>query len=200
MPHKVKKSLILASSSPRRLGLLSQINIKPDLILAADINETPLKKELPKDYSIRMAEEKAIDVSKNKALSSLQPAIILSGDTVISLGRRILPKAADNQEVKKCLELLSGRKHRAYSSICVIDEKGNIKTKTAISIIKFKRLEKKEIDLYLKSKEGIGKAGGYAIQGLGAVFVSFTSGSYSGIIGLPVYETRILLQSCNFVC
>ena len=196
--NKAKKSLVLASSSPRRLDLLSQINIKPDLVIAANIDESPLKRELPKDYSIRIAKNKALKVLENKQVSELQPAIILSGDTVVALGRRIIPKAQDNQQVEQFLKLLSGRRHQVYSSVCIIDDKLDVKIKTAITTVKFKRLEKQEIDLYLQSNEGVNKAGGYAIQGLGAVFVKFVSGSYSAVVGLPIYETNLLLKGCNF--
>ena len=199
MKVKDGKSLILASSSPRRLELLSQINIKPDSILPTNIDETPLKKELPKNYSIRIAKEKAIVAYNHKKAQSLKSAIILAADTVSAIGRRIMPKAENNEQVKQCLESFSGRRHKVYSSICAIDEKGKIRTKTSISVVKFKRLEKREIDLYLQSGEGIGKSGGYAIQGLGAIFIDFISGSYSGIMGLPIYETRNMLQSYNFV-
>ena len=199
MLDHISKPLILASSSPRRLELLSQINVKPNLILAADIDESPLKNELPKDYCIRIAKEKALAVAKLAAQKhqDLKSAIILSGDTAVAMGRRILPKAHNAQEVEKCLKLLSGRRHRVYSCVCVLDEKGNLKSKIAISIVKFKKLEESEIALYLKSGEGVGKAGGYAIQGLAAQFIKFISGSYSAIVGLPIYETRLLLQNAN---
>lgn len=184
-----KKSLILASSSPRRLELLAQIGIKPDLILPADIDETPKKSELPKDYSIRVAIEKADFIYQKYPDSKY---IILACDTVCAVGRRILPKAENNDDVRKCLELLSGRKHKVYSSICVI-KNGKKHTKTSISILKFKRLSKQEIENYVKSGEGLGKAGGCAIQGLGATFITFMSGSFSNIVGLPLYETNLLI-------
>jgi septum formation protein len=190
----VRPSLILASSSPRRLELLAQIGIKPDLVLPANIDETPKKAELPKEYSIRIAIEKAEFIFKNNPDPKF---IILACDTVCAVGRRILPKAESDNDVRECLQLLSGRRHQVYSSICVIKD-GKKHLKTAISTLKFKRLTAEEIDFYVKSGEGLGKAGGCAIQGLGATFITFMSGSFSNIVGLPLYETANLLKPSIF--
>ena len=190
----VKTSLILASSSPRRLELLAQIGIKPDLVLPANIDETPKKAELPKEYSIRIAIEKAEFIFKNNPDPKF---IILACDTVCAVGRRILPKAESDNDVRECLQLLSGRRHQVYSSICVIKD-GKKHLKTSISTLKFKRLTAEEIDFYVKSGEGLGKAGGCAIQGLGATFITFMSGSFSNIVGLPLYETANLLKPSIF--
>ena len=179
--------LILASASPRRIELLAQIGIKPDLVMPANIDETPLKRELPKALAVRLASCKA------EATESREEAVILAADTVVACGRRILPKAEDDMQVRQCLELLSGRRHQVYSAVCV--KKGGKKREAiSVSIVKFKRLEKYEIDAYVASGEGVGKAGGYGLQGMAAQFITWISGSYSGIVGLPLYETKNLLS------
>jgi septum formation protein len=184
-------NLILASSSERRVALLKQINIKPGLILPADIDETPLKKELPKDYSIRIAKSKA-----EKVQSANLDYFVLGVDTVVACGRRILTKAENIEQAEKCIRLLSGRRHRVYTSIC-LSTMGGVKQhlKTVVTIIKFKCLSEQEIQYYLASKEWEGKAGGCNIQGLAGMFVLFLRGSYSSVIGLPLHETYCLLNN-----
>ncbi len=204
-------TLILASSSSARLKLLAQIGIIPDLIIAPEIDETPLKNELPRECSIRLAIAKAQN-TKEKILHDLsnaakfktllqsnpnKPQLILACDTVSALGRRMLPKASSDEEVKKCLEKFSGRRHRVYSSVCLLrlDDNSKPKIRTSITQVKFKRLSDFEIKSYLASKEGIGKAGGCDIQGRAAQFVTFISGCYFGVVGLPLNLTRNLLDS-----
>jgi len=185
--------LILASSSPRRLDLLKQIGIVPNRVIPADIDETEHKGELPRVYSIRIAEEKALKVYQDN-----KNAIILSADTTVVLGRRILQKAATPEEAAKFLKLLSGRRHRILSAVTVIDTKGNIKSKLVTSIIKFKRLSEEEINEYIASDEWQGKAGAYATQGLAAKFITYMSGSYSSIVGLPIHETYKMLKGAGY--
>ena len=184
--------LILASSSPRRLELLGRLGVKPDRIVSPDIDEAPLKAELPRDYVLRMVREKATAVVREP------DEVLLAGDTTVAVGRRILGQAADEAEQLKFLNLISGRRHHVMSSVCVIAADGTARTKLSDSIVKFKRFEAREIDNYIKSGEGQGKAGGYAIQGQAEAFVTWMSGSYSGIMGLPLYETRNLLISSGY--
>lgn len=191
MKEQHLSNLILASSSKRRIALLEQINIEPGLILPADIDETPLKKELPKDYSIRIAKSKA------EKVQSLKPNYFVLGvDTVVACGRRILPKAENIEQAEKCIRLLSGRRHRVYTSICLLTTDGAKQhLRTVVTIIKFKRLSEQEIQYYLMSKEWENKAGGCNIQGLAGMFVLFLRGSYSSVIGLPLHETYCLLSN-----
>lgn len=187
---QMTKKLILASASPRRLELLKQIGIVPDAVIPADIDETPKAKELPATYAERIAAEKAkIVFLKNP------DAIILSADTVVALGRRILPKAETEEEARQCLSLLSGRRHRVLTAVSICASGKKQKTITVSSVVKFKRLSDLETAHYLQSLEWKGKAGGYAIQGLAATLISSISGSYSGIVGLPLYETARLLEA-----
>ena len=187
------KHFILASGSPRRSDLLEQIGIKPDLILSPDIDESSKAKELPLTYVKRLALKKNI-VFRNKYPNS----IILSADTIVSTGRFILPKADNIVMAEMCLRKLSGRRHKVYTSF-VLSEPNNIsKTKTVQSIVKFKRLDKKEISYYLSSNEWQGKAGGYAIQGFASSFINFISGSYSNIVGLPLAELYRMLISIGY--
>lgn len=175
--------LVLASASPRRLELLAQIGITPDEVAPADIDETPRTDELPKPYAERMAQEKAAAVASAHAGS-----VILAADTVVACGRRILPKAEDEQTARKCLALLSGRRHRVISGISLVTADGNQFTKSVTTMVAFKRLSADDINSYIASGEWDGKAGGYAIQGLGATFVRQISGSYSAVVGLPLFE------------
>lgn len=184
--------LVLASSSPRRRQLLEQIGIVPTRIHAPDIDETPLKAELPRAYAARLAAEKAAAVPRGAG------ECVLAGDTTVAVGRRILPPADDDAIVRSCLNLMSGRRHRVYSGVALIDSDGALRHRLSETIVKFKRLSASEIDAYVASGEGLGKAGGYAIQGRAAGFVSFLSGSYTGVVGLPLYETRALLLSAGF--
>lgn len=178
-----KPALVLASASPRRRDLLAQIGITPDRITPADIDETPGRDERPKPHAERLAREKAA------AVAATEPgAVILAADTVVAVGKRILPKAEDEPTARDCLALLSGRRHRVISGISLILPEGQQLTKSVTSTVAFKRLSLADIDGYLASGEWRGKAGGYAIQGLGATFVRFLSGSYSSVVGLPLFE------------
>ena len=190
---KLNKHFILASSSKRRLELLSQIGIKPNLILSPNINEDIFSKELPRIYVKRMSLEKNI-VFQRKYPES----IILTADTVVCVGRRILPKTIDRNTAEECLKLISGRRHKVFTSFTLHTPNNCLKTKTIKSIIKFKRLHPDEISYYLASKEWEGKAGGYAIQGIAASFINFISGSYSNIVGLPLAELYRLLISIGY--
>ncbi len=190
---KLNKHFILASSSERRLELLNQIGVKPDLILSPNINEKILSKELPRLYVERMSLE------KNRVFQQKYPqSIILTADTVVSVGRRILPKTIDINLAEECLKLISGRRHKVFTSFTVYTPKSSLKTKTIQSIIKFKRLHPDEISYYLATKEWEGKAGGYAIQGTAASFINFISGSYSNVVGLPLAELYRVLISIGY--
>ncbi len=188
-----RPKLVLASASPRRLELLRQMHIIPDDVLPADIDETPLKSELPLAYARRIAAGKAAKIRE-----SMMDAIILSADTVVACGRRILPKAEEEAEARVCLELLSGRRHRVISAVSVIAADGRIQTRPVTSVVKFNRLTDAEIAAYIDSGEWKGKAGGYGIQGLAAGFIPFISGSYSAIVGLPLAETMTMLRSAGY--
>ena len=182
--------LILASASSRRLDLLAQIGLEPDFVIPAHIDETPTPKELPRQYAERMAKEKAAKIAQEHP-----NALIIAADTVVAMGRRIMPKAENIEDASLCLNKLSGRRHRVYGGICLIGPGMVIKERMAETVVSFKRLQKDEIDFYLASNEWLGKAGGYAIQGLAASFVRFISGSYSNIVGLSLYETYNLVKS-----
>jgi septum formation protein len=184
--------LVLASSSQRRLDLLARIGVVPDRILSPEIDESPRKGELPRDYALRLAEEKA------RAVPLSEGAIILAGDTTIAIGRRILPPAETEDVQRQLLGLLSGRRHRALSAVCVLDGEGRARLRLSNSVVAFKRLTAAEIDDYVACREGLGKAGGYAIQGRAEAFVRFLSGSHSGVIGLPLFETRALLEAAGY--
>ncbi len=185
--------LVLASASPRRLDLLRQIGIEPTAIVSTDIDESPLKDELPRLHALRLAEAKA-----RKAQTRHAGSFILAADTVVACGRRILPKAETAAEVEKCLKLLSGRRHRVHGAIALIDPAGRLRVRSCETAVGFKRLSDSERAAYLAAGEGIGKAGGYAIQGRAAAFVSFLSGSYSNVVGLSLYDTAQLLNGCGF--
>lgn len=187
---KPSTPLILASASPRRVQLLALLGITPATIIPADIDETPNLRELPLAYVERVAKSKALAVAAQKKNQT-----ILAADTVVALGRRILPKAEDEATARSCLALLSGRRHRVMTSLCVIDASGNLRSKTVTTIVKFSQLTPSMVDAYIASGEWQGKAGGYAIQGLAASFIPFISGSHSNVVGLPLYETaRLLLK------
>ncbi len=184
--------LILASSSPRRRDLLARIGVVPDAAISPDIDETPLIGELPRAYALRLAAEKAAAVAR-------QPGdLVIAGDTTIALGRRILPPADDEAVQRRLLALLSGRRHHALSAIAVIDGAGRLRTRLADTIVAFKRLSAQDIDAYVACGEGLGKAGGYAIQGRAEAFVRFISGTHSGVVGLPLFETRALLAAAGY--
>lgn len=184
--------LVLASSSPRRRDLLARIGASPARIASPDIDETPLKGELPRAYALRLAQAKAAAVARSA------DEIILAGDTTVALGRRILPPAETEDVQRKLLGLLSGRRHQCISAICVIDRSGQARTRIVETVVAFKRLSDAEIDGYIASGEGLGKAGGYAIQGRAEALIRFVSGSHSGVIGLPLFETRALLLSAGY--
>jgi septum formation protein len=186
--------LILASASPRRLDLLAQIGITPDAVDPAHVDESPLKGELPVQHAMRLAAEKA------EAVAPRHPgAAILSGDTVVAAGRRILPKAEDAATARACLKLLSGRRHRVLSAVTLLDAAGKARHRLSTSIVLFKPLHPREIDAYVDSGEWHGKAGGYAIQGKAAALIRWMSGSPSGVIGLPLFETRALLVAAGLI-
>ncbi|MDD3288102.1 MAG: Maf family protein [Alphaproteobacteria bacterium] len=185
---------ILASSSPRRLALLKDIGIVPDKVMSSDIEEAPHPQELPRKLAARMALEKMKAISEKIP----EPAVILTADTVVGCGRRILPKARTPEEVRKCLKLLSGRRHHVYTAVALKSpSQDKIMEKLSDSVVAFRRMTDDEIEEYVACGEGIGKAGGYAIQGRAAAFISFIRGSYSGIVGLPLFETSQLLKQSN---
>ena len=185
--------LILASASPRRLDLLAQIGIVPDKVMPADINEDPIEGELPKGHALRLAREKAIKVA-----SENPDAIILAADTVVGVGRRILPKTETIDEARKCLELMSGRGHRVYTGVAVIKANGELTSRVVETRLKMKRLSNDELAQYLDSGEWQGKAGGYGIQGRAGAFISHLIGSYTNVVGLPLFETRNLLTGAGY--
>lgn len=185
--------LVLASASPRRVDLLAQIGVIPDAIDPADIDEHPRKGELPAPYAARMAAEKAVVVAVRHP-----DALVLAGDTVVACGRRILPKAEDEAAARSCLALLSGRRHRVLSAITLVDAAGRARHRLSESIVTFKRLHPDEIDAYIASNEWHGKAGGYGVQGRAAGLIRALAGSPSGVIGLPLHETRTLLRSAGY--
>lgn len=185
--------LILASASPRRRDLLARIGVVPDEIIPADIDETPDKGELPRVYATRMAAEKAGALAAEHAGS-----LILAADTVVAAGRRILPKPEAEDEARRCLALLSGRRHRVYSAVTLIDAEGKARHRLSQTILAFKQLSDAEIANYLDSGEWRGKAGGYAIQGRAEAWVRFLSGSHSSVVGLPLFETRALLVAAGY--
>lgn len=181
--------LVLASSSPRRRELLARIGATPHRVASPDIDETPLKGESPRAYALRLAQAKA------RAVPRADDEIVLAGDTTVALGRRILPPAETKAVQRELLRLLSGRRHHCISAICAIDPSGKARTRTVETIVAFKRLTAAEIDAYVASGEGLGKAGGYAIQGRAEALIRFLSGSHSAVIGLPLFETRTLLKA-----
>ena len=185
--------LVLASASPRRLDLLARLGVVPDAIDPAELDETPRKAEEPLPYARRLAAEKA------KLVAARHPgALVLGADTVVAVGRRILPKAEDVDTARDCLTLLSGRRHRVHSAITLIDGEGRARHRSSTSILAFKRLSPQELDAYLASGEWQGKAGGYAIQGFAESLVRSLTGSHSGVMGLPLFETRALLEAAGW--
>lgn len=184
-------SLILASASPRRRELLARLGVEPARIVHADIDETAGKTELPRDYARRMAREKALAAQG-------ATSFVLAGDTVVAAGRRILPKAEDEATARRCLELLSGRRHRVLSAVAVLAPDGNLRERLSETAVRFKCLSSDEIAAYLAGGEWHGKAGGYAIQGAAEGLIEWISGSHSGVVGLPLFETRALLRAVGF--
>ncbi len=183
--------LILASASPRRLELLKQAGIVPDKTVPADIDETPLPRELPAAYAARIAKAKT-----EKVFTAHPDACVLAADTVVARGRRILPKAETEEQARDCLRLLSGCRHKVLTAVAIKSPAG---TRHALvsSVVRFKRLEAAEIDAYIATNDWQGKAGGYAIQGEAAILIPFMSGSYTNIVGLPLFETVKMLRGLN---
>ena len=183
--------LILASASPRRLDLLARIGVVPDAVMPAEIDETPRKSELSARYASRMAAEKAAAVAQAGALT-------LAADTVVAAGRRILPKVESEAEARATLSLLSGRRHRVHSAVTVVDAGGQARHRLSTSIVTFKRLSEQELADYIASGEWRGKAGAYAIQGRAEALIRWVAGSHSGVVGLPLFETRALLRAAGY--
>ena len=185
--------LVLASASPRRLDLLRQIGLEPDAVIGAELDESADPDETPRQLAVRLAAEKAARVAEAQAA-----AFVLAADTVVAVGRRILPKVEDETEGRRCLALLSGRAHRVLTAVAVVAPDGRRAARLVESRVFFKRLTAAELDRSLESGEGQGKAGGYAIQGRAGVFVTALQGSYSAVVGLPLYETVNLLAGLGF--
>jgi len=183
--------LVLASASPRRRELIGRLGLTPAAIMAADIDETPNAREVPRAYARRMAREKALAVHADDAH-------VLAGDTVVACGRRILPKAEDEATARACLALLSGRRHRVLSAIALKSPDGSLRERLSETIVRFKPLSRQEIDSYILGGEWDGKAGGYAIQGSAEGLIVSIGGSHSGVVGLPLFETRALLKAAGF--
>jgi septum formation protein len=196
-PIASSKPLVLASGSPRRLTLLAQAGIAPDAVVAAAIDESIHRKEEPRAYAARLAAGKARAVADGWRGA---PALFLAADTVVALGTRILPKAVSDAEVRACLERLSGRAHRVLTAIAVLAPGEKLRTRIVETRLIFCRLDSAAIDSYVRCGEGIGKAGGYAVQGRAEIFVRHLSGSYSNVVGLPLRETISLLRGCGYPC
>ena len=191
--------LVLASASPRRLNLLERAGLTPDLLNPADVDETPRKRETPRALSLRLAAEKAERALEMPMVKALGPnAFVIGADTVVGLGRRILPKAETADVARDCLSLLSGRSHWVYSTVCLIAPGKKITKRCVETKVRFKRLSREDIDSYIASGEWRGKAGAYAIQGRAEAFVRDLNGSYSGVVGLPLYETVHLLEGAGY--
>ena len=193
MPDPRIPPLVLASASPRRAALLGQIGIVPDVIAPADIDERPGAKEQPADYARRLAEAKA-----DRIVGQYKASFVLAADTVVALGRRILPKPADEVAARRSLTLLSGRRHRVLGGVVLVAPDGRRARRLVATSVRFKRLAAAEIADYLASGEWQGKAGGYAIQGRAAAFVPAITGSYSNVVGLPLAETAALLRGLGY--
>ncbi|HUE79850.1 MAG TPA: nucleoside triphosphate pyrophosphatase [Sphingomicrobium sp.] len=185
--------LILASASPRRLDLLARIGIVPDAVVPADVDESIPKGELPRDHALRLARAKA------EAVAGREPdALVLAADTVVAVGRRILPKVEDEATLRACLALLSGRRHRVMTGVALAIPGEKLRSRLVETIIAMKRLSTQEVDFYAAHGEWKGKAGGYALQGYGEVYVRHIAGSYSNVVGLPLAETRALLKGAGY--
>ena len=189
-----RPKLVLASGSPRRLALLQQVGVEPDALFPADVDETPARNELPRKLAQRLADDKARAAAKiAQARPELDDALVLAADTVVAVGRRVLPKCELAEEAIECLRLLSGRAHRVYTGVTLATPKGALRRRLVETRVRFKRLSTEDIEAYLASGEWRGKAGGYAIQGLAGAFVVNLVGSYPNVVGLPLYETLGLL-------
>ena len=190
---------MLASASPRRLQLLERVGLTPDLLNPADVDEIPHKRETPRALSVRLAREKAEHALDMPLVRALGPnTFVLAADTVVGLGRRILPKAETEEQARDCLSLLSGRSHWVYSTVCLIAPGNKVSTRCVETKVRFKRFSREDIDSYIASDEWRGKAGGYAIQGRAEAFVRMLTGSHSAVIGLPLYETVHLLEGAGY--
>ncbi|MGE3148163.1 MAG: Maf-like protein [Pseudorhodoplanes sp.] len=194
-----RPKLVLASGSPRRLALVNQVGIEPDALQPADVDETPKKGELPRACATRLARAKAEAALASVRLDEeLRGAYILAADTVVAVGRRILPKAEMLDEAAQCLRLLSGRNHRVYTGLCLVTPKESFRQRLVETRVRFKRLSAEDIEAYLASGEWRGKAGGYAVQGIAGSFVVKLVGSYTNVVGLPLYEATTLLGGEGF--
>ncbi|MGP0091776.1 MAG: Maf-like protein [Xanthobacteraceae bacterium] len=190
-----RPKLVLASGSPRRLSLINQAGIEPDSLQPADIDELPRKGEQPRALATRLSRTKAkVALDAINRAEELRGAFILSADTVVAVGRRVLPKAELLDEASQCLRLLSGRNHRVFTSVCVVTPKETYRQRLVETRVRFKRLSEQDIEAYLASGEWRGKAGGYAAQGIAGSFIIKLVGSYSNVVGLPLYETMTLLS------
>ena len=189
-----RPKLVLASGSPRRLGLLNQAGIEPDSLKPTEVDEIPKKGELPRAVATRLARAKADSALESVRLDEeLRGAYLVAADTVVAVGRRVLPKAETLDEAAQCLRLLSGRNHRVYTGVCLVTPKESFRQRLVETRVRFKRLTKEDLEAYLASGEWRGKAGGYAVQGLAGTFVVKMVGSYTNVVGLPLYETLSLL-------
>ena len=189
-----RPKLVLASGSPRRLALLNQAGIEPDSLQPAEIDEIPVKGELPRALANRLAREKAqVALASVRIDEELRGSYIIAADTVVAVGRRVMPKADMLEDAAACLRMLSGRNHRVYTGICLVTPQEAFRQRLVETRVRFKRLSKEDLEGYLASGEWRGKAGGYAIQGLAGTFVVKMVGSYTNVVGLPLYETMSLL-------
>jgi septum formation protein len=188
--------LVLASESPRRLALLAQAGIAPDAVLPAAIDERVMKGEVPRAHALRLAVVKAHRVESEW---NGPPAFVLAADTVVAAGRRILPKAEDEAQVRECLSLLAGRRHQVITAVALITPDGKLRTRVALTRVSMMRMTTRQIARYADSREGVGKAGGYAIQGMAETFVKEISGSWSNVVGLPLAMTVSLLEGSGYV-
>jgi septum formation protein len=185
--------LVLASASPRRLDLLARIAVTPDAVIPADIDESVPAGELPRDHALRLAQEKALAIAAHHS-----DALVLAADTVVAVGRRILPKVEDEGTLRRCMALLSGRRHRVMTGVALAAPGQQLRIRVVETGIVMKRLSAEEIDHYAAHGEWRGKAGGYALQGYGEVYVRHIAGSYSNVVGLPLAETRHLLKAAGY--
>src|SRR5437764_9463052 len=194
-----RPKLVLASGSPRRLALLNQAGIEPDSLQPAEVDEVPIKGELPRALANRLARSKAQAALASVRISEeLRGSYILAADTVVAVGRRVMPKAEMLEDAAACLRLLSGRNHRVYTGICLVTPKESFRQRLVETRVRFKRLSEEDIQAYIGSGEWRGKAGGYAVQGIAGSFVVKMVGSYSNVVGLPLYESVTLLGGEGF--
>ena len=194
MAARTLQRLVLASASPRRVELLRQIGLEPDAVEAADIDETQDPRETPRQLALRLALAKAAKVT-----SSHPDAFVLAADTVVAVGRRVLPKVATAEEGRACLELLSGRNHKVLTAVAASGPGGRCASRLVETRVQFKRLSASQIEAYVATGEGLGKAGGYGVQGRAGAFVIAINGSYSAVVGLPLYETANLLTGLGYL-